>query len=103
MSLDKKIYELDKDSADKIQNELTEQCSLTFYHSLDAGWKLTQHNFLVNAGGSTALLAILNKNESVKYLIIVLVIFILGTLAAIIETWSLKNVLDNLNKNARER
>jgi hypothetical protein len=49
--------QLDPEVQRRADKELTSQVDRSFEEGIETGHKLTQHNFLVNAGGAAAVLA----------------------------------------------
>lgn len=72
-------------------NELTEKVTET-------NWKLTQHNFISNAGGAIAILGFLGTDNAGSWAIYPLLIFAIGLVSSTIEVRALHEVYSELHK-----
>jgi hypothetical protein len=61
--------DIDKDLVKDIDAELHAQTKQTFDKVVETDWRLTQHNFLINAGGAAAMLAYLGSSSASKFAI----------------------------------
>ena len=52
---------------------------------IETGWRLTQHNFITNAGGAVAILGFLGTESAGSWAIIPLLIFALGIISSTVE------------------
>ena len=101
--MDERREQLTPDTADAIAQELSEQCRETFQKVVETDWRLTQHNFLVNAGGSAAVLAFLGSGARPTYAGWALVLFLVGVVASGIEVRALVDVYAALHNDAIRR
>ena len=83
MSLYRK--DLDEELSNALTSELHAQTKQTFDKVVETDWRLTQHNFLINAGGAAAVLAYLGASSSSKFAILSLLCFLVGVVASGIE------------------
>lgn len=95
--------DLDKDLAKALDVELHAQTKQTFDKVVETDWRLTQHNFLINAGGAAAVLAYLGSSSASKFAIWPLLIFVAGVIASGIEIRALLRVHETLHKDALHR
>jgi hypothetical protein len=70
---------------------------------VDLDWRLTQHNFLVNAGGAASTLAYMGATQSSVDFVWPLTIFLVGVVASGIEQRALLRVFGNLHNDAIRR
>lgn len=94
---------LDEDLAKALDAELHTQTKQTFDKVVETDWRLTQHNFLINAGGAAAVLAYLGSSSSSKFAIWPLLLFVVGVIASGIEIRALLQVYRSLHKDALRR
>ena len=95
--------DMDAETANAVVGELHSQRKQTFEKIVETDWRLTKHNFLVNAGGSTAALAYLGTSSSSKFAIWSLVCFLVGVIASGAEIRALLAIYSGLRKDAWER
>jgi hypothetical protein len=86
-----------------VVDELTEQVNRCFEEFLAASYKLSQHNFLVNAGGATAVLAYIGSTSDATFAILPLVCFLVGIIACGVELRSLSTFFNVLRQDAIRR
>ena len=95
--------DMDEETANAVAGELHSQTKQTFEKIVETDWRLTQHNFLVNAGGSAAVLAYLGTSSSSKFAIWSLVCFLVGIIASGVEIRALLAIYSGLRKDAGDR
>lgn len=98
-----KRKDMEQETAIAISNELHSQTKQTFDKIVESDWRLTQHNFLVNAGGSAAVLAYLGTSTSSKFAVWSLLFFLVGVIASGIEIRALLAVYNGLHNDALNR
>jgi hypothetical protein len=101
--MDKYQRDLDPEVAAAIANELSAQTRQCFDKVIETDWRLTQHNFLMNAGGAAAVLAYLGSTPTPRFAIWPLLLFLIGVVASGIEIRALLSVYDALHKDALRR
>jgi hypothetical protein len=77
--------ELNPDLQLKADNQLTWQVDYAFESLIEAGRSLSQHNFLTNAGGAAAVLALFAERELASVAIWPLTLFLVGVIVAGLE------------------
>lgn len=95
--------DLPPDLAASIVDELSSQARQTFDKVVETDWRLTQHNFLVNAGGAAAVLAYLGSDPTPTFAIWSLACFVVGVVASGIEVRALVLIFASLHKDALRR
>ena len=95
--------DLDEDLVKALDAELHAQTKQTFDKVVETDWRLTQHNFLINAGGAAAVLAYLGSSSDSKFAIWSLLIFVVGVIASGVEIRALLQVYGGLHKDALRR
>jgi hypothetical protein len=95
--------ELEAEVASAIADELSAQTRQTFDKIVETDWRLTQHNFLVNAGGAAAVLAYWGTNTAHNFALYPLLFFVVGVIASGIEIRTLRVVYSNLHNDALRR
>ena len=101
--MDELYKNLPPDLAASIVDELSSQARQTFDKVVDTDWRLTQHKFLVNAGGAAAVLAYLGSDPTPAFAVWPLVCFVFGVGASGIEIRTLLKIYSLLNKDALRR
>lgn len=101
--MDRKFSELDRKTAEQLSSILEAQAKTSFNAIVETDKWLTQHNFLVNAGGAAAVLSYLSSNPTPTFAIIPLTIFLLGVIASGIEIRYLRKVHSELHEDAIRR
>lgn len=101
--MDEHRRDLDPNVAAAIVEELSAQARQCFDKIIETDWRLTQHNFLVNAGGAGAVLAYLGSTPTPKFAIWSLLLFLFGVIASGIEIRALLSVYSALHKDALRR
>lgn len=95
--------DLAPDRAAALVSELSAQVQQVFDKLVETHLRLTQHNFLVNAGGAAAVLAYLGSPSASRFTIWALVCFVVGVVASGIEVRSLVHVYKSLHLDAIRR
>lgn len=95
--------QLEPEVALSISDELSRQTQQTFDKVVETDWRLTQHNFLVKAGGAAAILAFWSSNPSSSFAVWPLIMFVLGVIASGLEIRALLQVYGNFHKDALRR
>ena len=95
--------DLDEDLVKALDVELHAQTKQNFDKLVEIDRWLTQHNFLINAGGATAILAYLGSSSNSKFAIWSLLLFVVGVIASGVEIRALLRVYDSLHKDALRR
>ena len=95
--------DLPPDLAKSFDDELTSQSRQVFDKVVETDWRLTQHNFLVNAGGAVAVLAYLGSNSTKTFAIWSLICFVIGIVASGIEIRTLLSFFGSLHKDTLRR
>jgi len=95
--------DMEEETAIAIANELRSQTKQTFDKIVETDWRLTQHNFLVNAGGSAAALAYLGTSAGSKFAVWSLLCFLVGVIASGVEIRALLAVYNGLHNDALNR
>ena len=101
--MDEHYKDLSPDLAVSIVDELSAQSRQTFDKVVESDWRLTQQNFLVNAGGAAAVLAYLGSDAASTFAIWPLVCFVVGVAASGIEIRTLLLIYSSLHKDALRR
>lgn len=101
--MDEHYKDLPPDLAVSIVDELSSQTRQTFDNVVETDWRLTQHNFLVNAGGAAAVLAYLGSDPTPIFAIWPLVCFVVGIAASGIEIRTLLLIFSSLHRDALRR
>lgn len=101
--MERKLSELDKGTAEELSSILAGQVNTSFSALVETDKWLTQHNFLVNAGGAAAVLSYLASNPPPTFAIVPLSIFALGVIASGIEIRFLMKIHGELHKDAIRR
>lgn len=101
--MDEKITDLDQETAESICSILEGQVKTSFSALVETDKWLTQHNFLINAGGSGAILGYLSSVPTPTYAIVPLIIFLIGVMASGIEIRYLLKTHYELHKDAVRR
>lgn len=94
---------LDDDVVKALYAELHAQSKQTFDKVVEADWRLTQHNFLINAGGAAAVLAYLGSSSSSRFAIWSLILFVAGAVASGVEIRASLWVYSSLHEEALRR
>lgn len=97
------IAKKDKEFAEHLVTILDRQVNTSFGARVDTDKWLTQHNFLINAGGAAAILGYLSSEPTPDFAIAPLVIFLSGVIASGIEIRYLLKVHQELNEDALQR
>lgn len=95
--------DLSADAFRALDDELKGECSEAFQKLIETHSRITQHNFLTNAGGAAAVLAYLSTNPTPTFAFISLFIFTAGTIASGIEIKSLGNIYAAIHLDALRR
>ena len=95
--------DMEKETANAVASALHSQTKQTFESIVKTDWRLTQHNFLVNAGGSAAVLAYLGTSSSSMFAVWSLVCFLVGVVASGAEIRALLAIYYGLHKDALNR
>ena len=95
--------DMEEETANAIAGELHSQTKQTFEKIVETDWRLTQHNALVNAGGSAAVLAYLGTSSSSKVAVWSLACFLVGVVASGAEIRALLAIYSGLHKDALNR
>ena len=101
--MDKLYKDAPPDLAASIVDELSSQTRQTFDKVVETDWRLTQQNFLVNAGGAAAVLAYLGSDPTPTFAIWPLICFVIGVAASGIEIRTLLRIFSSLHKDALRR
>jgi hypothetical protein len=95
--------DMEEETVNAIANELHSQTKQTFDKVVETDWRLTQHNLLVNAGGSAAVLAYLGTSASSKFAVWSLLCFLVGVIASGVEIRALLAIYSELHNDALNR
>ena len=95
--------DLPPDVGHAADHELTSQVDQSFERVIALDNRLTQHNFLVNAGGAVAVLAFLGARGDASFALWPLGAFIVGVVASGIELRALLIWSRRLHKDAIDR
>ncbi len=95
--------DMEEETANAVAGELHSQTKQTFEKIVETDWRLTQHNFLVNAGGAGAVLAYLGTSSSSKFAVWSLLCFLVGVIASGAEIRALLAIYSGLHKDASNR
>lgn len=101
--MDEYRKDLDPEVAAAIGEELSAQARQCFDKVIETDWRLTQHNFLANAGGAAAVLAYLGTTPTPKFAVWPLILFLIGIIASGVEIRALLSVYSALHKDALRR
>lgn len=101
--MDEKFSELDPDVGQPILATLSDQVRESFDKIVETDKWLTQHNFLVNAGGAAAILGYMGTSTSSSFAIFPLLIFLIGVVANGVEIRGLLSIYSHLQKDAIRR
>jgi len=94
---------LDPETQRRADQELTAQANRSFEEGIETGYKLIQHNFLVNAGGAATLLAYMGSGHRVDFAIWPLACFLVGVVASGLELRFLAQFFKALHDDAVRR
>ena len=94
--------QLDPETQLRANEELT-AVNRSFEELISIGHKLTQHNFLVNAGGAAAVLAYIGSTPGAGFAMWPLACFLVGVVATGVELRSLATFFEALHKDAIHR
>lgn len=103
MEINDKIVELDKETAENLCSILEGQVDTSFKAVVETDKWLTQHNFLINAGGAGAILGYLSSTPTPTFAIFPLVLFLIGIAASGIEIRYLLKMHHELHSDAMRR
>jgi hypothetical protein len=95
--------QLDLETQHAAIEELRAQVNRSFEELVSTGHKLTQHNFLVNAGGAAAVLAYMGSAQDAGFAIWPLACFLVGVIATGMELRSLVSSLKAIHEDAIRR
>jgi hypothetical protein len=95
--------QLDPEVQRRADKELTSQVDRSFEEGIETGHKLTQHNFLVNAGGAAAVLAYMGSSQRADFAIWPLACFLVGVVASGLELRFLAKFFKALHGDAVRR
>jgi hypothetical protein len=95
--------DLEPEVASAIVDELSNQARECLNKIAEIDWKLTQHNFFVNAGGAAAILAYLGTSPAPTYAVWPLALFVGGIIASGIEIRALLGIFSALHSDALRR
>jgi hypothetical protein len=95
--------DLPPETAAAIVDEISTQARQTFDKVVETDWRLTHHNFLVNAGGAVAVLAYLGSSPTPLFAVWPLCCFLVGVAASGIEIRALLRVFSLLHLDALRR
>jgi len=101
--MDEKFSELEPEVGQPILNTLSDQSRESFDKIVETDKWLTQHNFLVNAGGAAATLGYLGASPNSSFAIFPLLLFLIGIIASGIEIRGLLSIYSHLHKDALRR
>lgn len=101
--MDEKFSELEPEVGQPILTTLSDQVRESFDKIVETDKWLTQHNFLVNAGGAAATLGYLGTSPSSSFAVFPLLIFLVGIIASGIEIRGLLSIYSHLHKDAIRR
>jgi len=103
IQMKEKITDLDPETSVTLSNIIMDQMRETFLKVIETEKWLTQHNFLVNAGGSAAVLTYLASDPTPTFAIFPLVIFLTGIFASGIEIRTMLYIYSHLHLDAARR
>ncbi len=63
---------------------------------IESSWRLTQHNFISNAGGAVAILGYLGTDDPGSWAVYPLLLFALGIISSTVELRALVSIYSNL-------
>jgi len=101
--MDEKFSELDPEVGQPVLTTLSDQVRESFDKIVETDKWLTQHNFLVNAGGAAATLGYLGTNPGSSFAVFPLLLFLVGIIASGIEIRGLLSIYSHLHKDALRR
>ncbi len=101
--MDEKMTDLDLKVSQPIIDTISGQVQESFNKIVETDKWLTQHNFLVNAGGAAAILGYMGGSSTPNHAIFPLVIFLVGIIASGIEIRGLLGIYGHLHKDALRR
>jgi hypothetical protein len=101
--MDKKFSELDKETAQQLSSILEAQTKTSFNAIVETDKWLTQHNFLVNAGGAAAVLSYLSSDPTPTFAVVPLAVFLIGVIASGFEIRYLMKIHSELHLDAMRR
>ena len=90
------------ENQDLIREEALRQQSDLQDKVIECNWRLTQHNFLANAGGAVAILGFMGSDKSGTWAIYSLLFFALGIICSAIEVRALLEIFGDLHKAVTE-
>lgn len=99
----KPINELNPETQEAIKKELSAQIREIYAVLDEAGKRYTQYNFIVNSGGSAAVLAFLGTNIGSTFAIWPLLFFIAGVIACGVELLAMVYVNKTIFNDALNR
>lgn len=94
---------LDPDTREKADVEMTSQVNRAFEEFIETARKLSQHSFLVNAGGATAILAFIGSNPDASFAFVPLIFFVAGVIASGLELRFLLKSIAAIHRDAMDR
>lgn len=65
---------------------------------IESSWRLTQHNFISNAGGAVAILGYLGTSDAGSWAVYPLLLFALGIISSTVEMRALVLIYANLHQ-----
>lgn len=101
--MNQKITDVDEKTGIALSGIIMEQMRETFDKVIETEKWLTQHNFLVNAGGCAAVMSYLATEPTPMFAIFPLVIFISGVIASGIEIRTMLSIYSHLHEDASRR
>jgi len=101
--MDEKFSELEPEVGQPVLSTLSDQVRESFDKIVETDKWLTQHNFLVNAGGAAAVLGYIGTSPSSTYAVFPLLIFLIGVVASGIEIRGLLSIYGHLHEDALRR
>lgn len=101
--MDRKFSDLDEETAEQLSSVLESQSRTSFEAIVATDKWLTQQNFLVNAGGSAAVLSYLASGQASTLAVFPLTLFLLGVVASGIEIRYLLKLHSELHEDALRR
>ena len=101
--MEEKLSQLDRETAERLCSILEAQAKTSFEAAVAADKWLTQHNFLVNAGGAAAVLSYLGSGTAPVFAVIPLSLFLLGVIASGVEIRYLMRLHAELHQDAIRR
>jgi hypothetical protein len=98
-----KLSQLDRQLAEQLCAILAAQVKTSFEAAIAADKWLTQHNFLVNAGGAAAVLSFIGSGTAPAFTFVPLSLFLLGVIASGVEIRYLMKLHGELHQDAIRR